>query len=234
MPDNEVPSDEKPPYLSLTTLLNFLDKWADGPIPPRVDKSALESYSGGTQAALLSTLRLMGYIDSEGLALPALRQSVQSEAARQAHLQGWARQFYREQLALAEQNDTAGKLHESFARHGYSGSTLRKAVVFYLALTDHLGLPKSTLFRAPKQSGTPTSRRRPAGTATTRPTPAERAVVPPTPPPSRGETSTVTIGDLATITIVVDAQWMKLPVETITAMRGAIDALEALGAQEQP
>ena len=48
MPD-DIPPD-RPPYLSLTTLLNFLDRWGDGPIPPRIDKSALDKYSGGFQA----------------------------------------------------------------------------------------------------------------------------------------------------------------------------------------
>jgi hypothetical protein len=38
----------------------------------------------------------------------------------------------------------------------------------------------------------------------------------------------IQIAPEATITITVDAQWMKLPVETITSMRDAISKLEAL------
>jgi len=43
----------------------------------------------------------------------------------------------------------------------------------------------------------------------------------------------VKVGTQATITITVDAQWMKLPVETITAMREAIGQLEALGSEPE-
>lgn len=232
MPNEDTTPEDKAPYLSLTTLLNFFERWGDGPIPPRIDKSALDRYSGGTQAVLMSTLRLMGYVDENGVVLPALREAISDVAARKSHLESWARHFYADQLALAEQNATAQMLHESFAQYGYSGSTLRKAVVFYLALVGYLALPNSPHFRAPKQGATPTARRRiPHGSTT--PTPE------PTPGPAssslpRGETTVVRINDLATITITIDAQWMKLPIDTITTMREAVASLEALdkGARE--
>lgn len=232
MPDDQSRSEDKPPYLSLTTLLNFFDRWGDGPIPPRIDKSALENYSGGTQAVLMSTLRLMGYVSTEGHVLPELRYAVRDTGARKAHLAEWARHFYAEQLKLAEENATAQMLHESFAGHGYTGSTLRKAVVFYLSLVEYVGLPNSPHFRAPKQSGTPLAKRRmKAG-------PGVRTVHDQTPTPAsatsqimpRGETTVVRIDELATITITVDAQWMRLPIDTITSMREAISKLEALDA----
>lgn len=232
MPDDQSSSEERAPYLSLTTLLNFLDRWGDGPIPPRIDKSALDTYSGGTQALLMSTLRLLGYVDHQGTVLPALREAVRDHDARKAHLDRWARHFYAEQLALAEQNATAQMLHESFAAHGYTGSTLRKAVVFYLALSEYLALPNSSYFRAPKQSATPTSKRRGKATPTERAAPQAAPSVPATEPSPRGETTVVKIDGLATITITVDAQWMKLPVETITSMREAIADLEALGTDQ--
>ncbi len=224
MPDEQ--NEDKAPYLSLTTLLNFFEKWADGPIPPRIDKSALDSYSGGTQATLLSTLRLIGYVNPQGQVLPSLRDAINDPAARKAHLDQWARWFYADQIALAENNATPQMLQESFAPYGYTGSTLRKAIVFYLALVEYLGLPNSPHFRAPKQGATPTAKRRPriASPEPTRPGP----VLVPNAPTPRGDVTVVHIDDLATITITVDAQWMKLPVETITSMREAIAQLEAL------
>lgn len=234
MPNEQTSSEDKPPYLSFTTLLNFFDRWGNGPIPPRIDRSALENYSGATQATLMNTLRLMGYVNQEGQVLPALREAVRTPDARKAHLERWARSFYTQQLELAEQNATSQMLHESLATYGYSGSTLRKAVVFYLALVEYLELPNSPLFRPPRQSATPPSKRRP------RPAPVSdvsvRSVEPQTPavkPPS-GEAIIITIDDLATITVTVDAQWMRLPVETITSLRAAIDQLVALGTVGAP
>lgn len=236
MPDEQVV--ERAPYLSLTTLLNFLDRWGEGPIPPRIDKSALDNYSGGTQAILMTTLRQIGYVDGDGRVTPALRESISDQAARKAHLTTWARRFYAEQIALAEEGATAGMLQESFAAHSYSGSTLRKAIVFYLALVEYLSLPNSPHFRAPKQSATPSNRKRlPRGRPTAASsTPADGAHLNGTTAHGvsygDGETAIVRIGSLATITITVDAQWMKLPVETITTMRQAIAQLEALNTSD--
>lgn len=227
MPDAQV-QDDKPPYLSLTTLINFLDRWGDGPVPPRIDKTALDNYSGGTQAILMSVLRQIGFVDADGIVQPSLREAVKDPSARKAHLSRWARQFYAEQIELAEQGATAGMLHESMATRGFSGSTLRKAVVFYLALVDYLGLPNSPHFRAPKQSATASSRKRTPRTTPTVSSPpapvvfAEQATTLP------GETRVFIIGDLATITVTVEAQWMKLPLDTITTIREAVDKLQDL------
>lgn len=228
MPDDPTLPEDKPPYLSLTTLTNFFERWGDGPIPPRIDRSALDNYSGGTQALLMTTLRQIGYVNGDGYVLPALREAVSNPVTRKVHLEQWARRFYAKQLRLAEQNATSQMLHESFATYGYNGSTLRKAVVFYLALVEYLGLPNSPHFRAPKQAATPTSRRRKAVPAS-RPESNLPPVYSPPPTEPKGEQTIVRIGSLATITVNVEAQWMKLPVETITAMREAIAKLEALG-----
>lgn len=235
MPDNEPGNDrapeDKPPYISLTTLQNFLDRLGEGVVPPRIDKTSMDTFSGGTQGLLMGTLRQMGFLGAEGEVLPPLREAVSNQNVRMAHLDRWARQFYAEQLRLAEQGGTAGMLHESFARHGYSGSTLRKAVVFYLALVDYLGLPTSPHFKPPKQSATPSSRKRvPRPEPVTAPTDLHEYAHQPAGP--KGERTMVQIGDLATITVFVDAKWMKLPVDTITSMREAIAKLEALGDPE--
>ncbi|HUZ09762.1 MAG TPA: hypothetical protein VMU76_06290 [Acidimicrobiales bacterium] len=179
----------------------------------------------------MSTLRLMGFVGQEGQVLPSLREAIKDPEYRRQYLNHWARRFYAEQLDLAEQGATAQMLHESFAAHGYNGSTLRKSVVFYLALVEDLGLPTSPHFRPPKQSATAPARRRRrvAPEAEKR---LQEAFQPSRPRPPSGEVTTVKIGDLATITITVDAQWMKLPVDVITHMRNAIGDLEALGTGE--
>jgi hypothetical protein len=171
----------------------------------------------------------MGYVDHEGRVLPPLREGVRDANARKAHLRAWARQFYARQIDLAEQHATSQMLHESFAIYGFSGSTLRKAIVFYLALVEYLELPTSPHFRAPKQSATAPSRRRQRTTRAFTPFEPVTVPAPQTPQAASGEVSVIEIDDLATITITVNAQWMKLPVQTITAMREAIDKLVALG-----
>lgn len=229
MPTDDQEIEDRPPYLSLTTFINFLDRLGAGPLPPRIDKSTLDTYSGGTQAIMLAALRSMRLINPDGTVTPALREAVESDESRKAFLRAWARHQYARQIQLAGENATASMLHESFT-DTYQGSTLRKAVVFYLALTEYLDLPTSPHFKPPRQTkGNGARRRIPrAKTASAAPLAEE--------PPSRGpanvppgEVTTIKIGDTATLTIIVNAQWMKLPLETITKMRKAIASLEALG-----
>lgn len=230
MPTDDQEIEDRPPYLSLTTFTNFLDKLGAGPLPPRIDKSTLDTYSGGTQAIMLATLRSMRLINPDGTVTRALREAVASDASRKAHLREWARHQYARQIQLASDNATASMLHESFADM-YQGSTLRKAVVFYLALTEYLDLPTSPHFKPPRQAkGNGTRRRIPRSKAPSAAPLAEEP--PPRESPAKvpaGEVTTIKIGDTATLTIIVNAQWMKLPLETITKMRKAIASLEALG-----
>jgi hypothetical protein len=225
VPDEQT-ADQKPPYISFTTLLAFLDRLGAGPIPPRIDRSAMDSYSGGTQGILLATLRALNFIDPDGNVRSDLIDAARDEVARKAYFTDFARRVYPEQLDLAERSGTAQMLHETFTAIGYQGSTLRKAVVFYLALVEYTGLPTSPHFRPPRQQA---PRRRKASAP-----PPEVSVPAGADAPSRGaaapagDTTVITIGNMATITVTVDAQWLRLPVETLTGIRQAVADLEAL------
>ena len=77
------------PYLPYGTLTNFLDnKVGGGAVPPRIDRTFLENYSGSVRPLILATLKTIGMIDSDGNVLPLLRDAVrnppQSRASRPA------------------------------------------------------------------------------------------------------------------------------------------------------
>lgn len=218
------------PYVSYATLINFIDTklGAGNPLPPRIDRGFLDNYAGSIQAQLVSTLRTMGMIGDAGEVLPPLREATASPDARQAVIRRWAEGFYQDQLALAHNNATASMLHESFARRKYTGSTLRKAVVFYLSLVDDVGLPTSSYFKAPRQSppGGRPRRKREA------PSPSPEPPTPPyvgSQPDVVGERKVVGLGEAGTVTVLVDVRWLDLPDATFTKLRQAIKDLEALG-----
>jgi hypothetical protein len=158
------------PYLPYGTLANFLDnKVGGGAVPPRIDRTFLENYSGSVRPLILVTLKTIGMIDNEGKVLPSLREAVRNPPqSRQAVLRSWSEQFYSRQIELAKENDTAQTLWESFSERGFNGSTLRRAVIFYLALSEDLGLPLSPHFKSPKAppstGGTPRKRSSKSGT----------------------------------------------------------------------
>lgn len=149
-----------PPYVSFTTFTNFLDRLGEGPIPPRIDKHYLDNLSGSTQAALLAALRTLNLIDEHGSVSRTLREMATDQDARKQHLHDLLVIYYPEQLALAEQNGTAGQLLESFQKWEISGSTIRKAIIFYLNAVEAAGAPNSEHFKAPRASAGGGTRRR--------------------------------------------------------------------------
>lgn len=222
----------KAPYPSLTTVHNFLDRLGGGPIPPRIDKDLLESYSGGTQALLMATLRAMGLVTESGATLPALEKVATDPEARKRHFRDFYDSFYKEQARLAEQNATNQQLVESFSSaFGFKGSTLQKAVVFYLALADYVGAPKSPFFKAPRVASassrkTGTAKRTPMTPKTpevhgTEGSPGDARL----PSPER---TTISLGELGEVSVEVRVRWLELPSDLFTGLRDAIDKLRSL------
>lgn len=214
------------PYVSFATLTGLLDRLAKGPIPPRIDKSVLEMYSGGTIATLLSTLRTMGLINGDGSRKPELEAVILNEDARRAHFRAFVERMYPQQLALAQENGTSQQLLESFA--AVKGTdTKRKAILFYLSAVQYAGLPTSSLFKAPKQAAASASARSRGKTTKLEP-PADDDPPPAQPTPS-GERVEVSFGELGTAVLLVDVQWLKLPDDTFTKLRSIVKDLVALG-----
>lgn len=218
----------KAPYLSYETLTNFFEKKLGGnPLPPRIDVHFLDNYAGSVRPLLISTLKTLGMIDEKNEVLETLGIAVKGPDERRAVMRSWAQEFYSEQLGLAERHATAQMLWETFSKHGYNGSTLRRAVIFYLALVDDTGLPNSTFFKAPKappSSGSRSSRKVP---------PVDQGSVVEADEggagqnPS-GEHRVVELGGAGTVTMHVDVRWLDLPDETFAKLRQLIKDIEAL------
>jgi hypothetical protein len=199
----------KAPYIAYSTLTNFIDqKCGSNPLPPRIDRSFLDNYSGSVQPLLLGALRTIGLIGEDNRVLLTLRDAARSPATRKGVLRAWAEEFYKEQTVLAEQHATSSMLQASFASHQYSGSTLRKAIVFYLSLVDDVGLPKSPHFKAPKQPAVST-RPRPKKAAPASDQ-ADAAGTADDAKAEDGDTMTLRLRSGGTITVTVDVNPLKL------------------------
>jgi hypothetical protein len=224
--------DWRPSYMSYETLGNFYDKRiADNPVPPRIDRHFLDNYAGSVRPLLIATLKTMGMLDENNVVLEPLREAARGGAeVRKKVIRAWAEDFYAEQIALGQQHATAQMLWESFTkRSGYTGSTLRRAVLFYLALARDVGLPVSAHFKAPKD--TPSSPRPPR---TPRQPPASREKPPShvsraAPDSAMLERRDVTLGSAGTVSITVNVRWLDLSDEQFTALRKLIKDIEALG-----
>jgi hypothetical protein len=148
----ETKKGETPPYIAFSTFLSFIKGLQKDGIPSRIDKSLLRNMSGGNQSALLATLKWFDLIDDVGHHGTPLEYFVAAADDSGAIL--------REMLATAYKfmNDgsidleraTGAQVEEKFRAYGLTGSTVVKAMAFFIsackeadvALSAHIKLPK--------------------------------------------------------------------------------------------
>lgn len=148
-----------PPYVPFTTVIGLLERMVKDGIPNRVDRSYLTGMSGGYQSQVIAALRALGWIDEDTgnptLDLYQLVEHPDDWPAKLSSQVGW---LYAGQVELADQNATQLQLEESFRRDfGLSGSTLRKAIKFFLDIADFVGMQRSPHWSVPKRPSRPSS-----------------------------------------------------------------------------
>lgn len=153
-----------PPYGSFKTLNNLFDRMAEeGGIPARIDRSYLSNLPGSVIATTTHALKVLGLVDQGLHPTPALVEVVENPDERKSLLAGIIREKYRPQLALGSRA-TTNQLEASFRELGASGSTVRKAIAFFLAAARFAEVPISPYFKTPKPvAGEKKPVRKPAG-----------------------------------------------------------------------
>lgn len=63
--ENEISTAEPPPTVAYGTFVNFLNRMRKG-LPSRVDRSVMQSLSGGAQGKLIAALSYFDLIDDQG------------------------------------------------------------------------------------------------------------------------------------------------------------------------
>lgn len=179
------------PYLSFETFRNFIDGRAGRPLPPRVDRSLMIGMAGGTQTHLMGALSTFGLIGENRQVTPRFAALARlTDAERPAFFGDLLRAVYPQQVALADTHATADQLAESFRElTGYQGSTLRKAITFFLNMARYAEVPLSPYFRAPAQASMSSRPRSPRKTATPSPRPATAARITSVTAPDSGATT---------------------------------------------
>jgi hypothetical protein len=222
------------PYMSYATLTNFIDaKISAGAVPPKIDSGFLDNYAGSVRPLIISTLKTIGMIGEDNAVQDGLREAVRSPESRKAVLRSWAETFYAEQIGLAKQNATATMLWQSFTKHQINGSTMRRAVIFYLGLSEDLELPVSAYFKPPKAAPSETKKRPPKGdqkvqqahTRTDGRNDSPAAFAPET---AGTERRVIQLGNAGTVEVTVKVRWLDLPDDTFAKLRTLIKDIEAL------
>lgn len=158
----ETVTDEvfSPPYLSFETFRNFVQRLNPRALPPRIDRSMMIGMAGGTQSHLIQAMKQFRLIGDSNEVLPRLVAMTRGDEGFTDGMREILLELYGPQLELARQQATPAQLTESFVRSGYTGSTLRKAITFFLHAAKAAEVPLSPHFRPPRAAPPATRNRR--------------------------------------------------------------------------
>jgi hypothetical protein len=139
------------PYTSFTTLIRLLDRMKEeGGSPARLDRSYLSNLPGGAQTIFLASGKALGLIEDNGAPTAELDALIAaSEEDRKRIVRGMVEHFYAGPLDLGPRA-TQAMLEDWFREQNVSGSTLRKAIGFFLNATKFADMTVSPNFRLPK------------------------------------------------------------------------------------
>jgi len=137
-----------PPYVSYRTFRNFVDGLQLG-IPARIDRSYWgDRYSGSTGTQLMTALRFLGLIDSNGMPMTRLRQLVSAKGAQRPEILkqiAYTSFDFLSARILDPQVATYAQLEEAFYNtYQVTGDVARKCIKFFVSLESDAGVPLST------------------------------------------------------------------------------------------
>jgi hypothetical protein len=165
-----------PAYGSFRTLITFLNDIREGGgVPQHIDRNMMAKFSGSAKAELMSGLRFLGLIDGDGRPSNGFeRLTMASDEDRKQVLDEILRTPYafvfeapNVDLARASSQQVA----DLFRAQSISGSTLARAMTFFLAASKEAGIKVSHHVKPPQTAKTGAGRVR-----------KEKLVDPPTSP----------------------------------------------------
>jgi len=136
-----------PPYVSYRTFRNFIDGLQLG-IPSRIDRSYWgDKYSGSTGTQLMTALRFLGLIDSNGMPMTRLKQLVSAKGVQRTSILQQiayiAFNFLSEGL-LNPEVATYAQLEEIFYNtYQMTGDVSRKCIKFFVSMENDAGVSLS-------------------------------------------------------------------------------------------
>lgn len=140
------------PYTSFKTLLNTADRMKEeGGAPSRVDRSYLANMPGGERGIFTTGLKALGLVNEKLEPTDEFHALIDAdEEGRKEIVRGMVERVYAAPLALPKRA-TQQQLETTFRDYGITGSTLRRAISFFLAATEFAGIERSPNFRVPKR-----------------------------------------------------------------------------------
>ncbi len=143
--DHESKDRLAPVYVPWRTFINFINALRETGLPSQINRSVMTNLSYSTQAQLLAAMRYLGLINTDGAPQPILARFVDTGEAEQAAIVGeilknrYAFVF----TALDLTRATMEELERRFKEAGITGSTVGRAVGFFLGAAEAAGIQLS-------------------------------------------------------------------------------------------
>lgn len=145
---------EKPvktvPYIPFKTFVNFIDGLKSTTVPTQIDSSLMSSMSGSMRSWLMTALRFLDLVDSNGVVQPKLHNLISAYKSEgwQDTLKDVISDAYVDVVGDVDlDSGTSAQLYEAFRKRGnVDGQLLEKAVRFYLAAVKEAGMTVSPHF----------------------------------------------------------------------------------------
>lgn len=144
---DQEPTSWKPPYISWGLLIRLVERLESNP-PPRVDRTVLAG-SNQTRTQTILALKSLELINQEGDLTESFTTLLEAGDRRPAIVRSLLERFYKRPVELGRINGTQQQLVEEFRGYGVSGSTVRKAISFFLKAAEYAELQTSPHFRVP-------------------------------------------------------------------------------------
>lgn len=180
------------PYVSFSTFLTGIEALQQG-VPEVLDKSVWRSSMNGTaQNHTMSAFRYFGLIDDDRRVQEKLKIIVHDKDNRKQRIHELLEESFPEIVALARNNGTVPQLNAAMERYGVKGTTIPKAITFFLKAAQYADLPISPNWKnlTRSRNGTGKGTRRSVANRGTAPkTPSESDTSERTAPPKKDDTT---------------------------------------------
>jgi hypothetical protein len=143
--ENNAVIPKKYPYVSFVTFKNALDAVTLIGVPPTIDRSVLQQFSGANQGLLLQAFRYLGFTNQNDESTAVFHKYAGAELDSEdqkvilGHL---VKQCYPEQLKFLA-NGTMQNIKDTFNNTSVEASVKTKCLSFFLQTAKEAGLPIS-------------------------------------------------------------------------------------------
>ena len=151
--NDPTPKTLTPVYVSWGAFLAFINKLRDAGLPQRIDRSLMGNASGSLISSLMAAIKSLGLIDDAQRPTETMKALVAAaDEQRKTHYEAMFRRTYTfvgDDAEFHLESATTAQLAQKFREQGMSGSTVVKAIAFFLSLAKAADVKVSPHLKAP-------------------------------------------------------------------------------------